>query len=398
MPDHIRIGDVRPRVQYVADGALTSFDFPFPVFDAADLAVYLDEAAQRTGYTVNGAGRSHGGSVDFDAAPPDGVRVTLQRVIAVERTTDFQEGGAFRADTINDELDRQTAMIQQVADEAARALTAAPTDPAVALSLPPKETRAGRYLAFDRDGRAIAALPPVPFGGVPSGGPGGPAAAPVTPQAAALLDDADAAAMRETLGLGALATLSSVGADRLAAEANPLGRHTVWMPAGAMTGETGSEPAPAARKLAGGLMLSVLEFDAATAQHAQFALAMPKGWDAGGLAVRLLWTAASGAGAVRWGVQAAAVGDDGALDAAFSAAVAVGDTLLAADDLHETPESAAVAPAGAPAGAREGGRSGSGLVQLRIFRDAAHAGDTLTAPAELLGARILFGLAAANDD
>ncbi len=27
MPDHIRIGDVRPRVQYVADGALTSFDF-----------------------------------------------------------------------------------------------------------------------------------------------------------------------------------------------------------------------------------------------------------------------------------------------------------------------------------------------------------------------------------
>lgn len=389
MPDHIRIGDVRPRVQYVADGALTSFDFPFPVFDAADLAVYLDEAAQRTGYTVNGAGRSHGGSVDFDAAPPDGVRVTLQRVIAVERTTDFQEGGAFRADTINDELDRQTAMIQQVADEAARALTAAPTDPAVALSLPPKETRAGRYLAFDGDGRAIAALPPVP-----SNGAGGPAAAPVTPLAAALLDDADAAAMRRTLGLGALATLSRVGADRLAAEANPLGRHTVWMPAGAMTAETGSEPAPVARKLAGGLMLSVLEFDAATAQHAEFALAMPKGWDAGGLAVRLLWTAASGAGAVRWGVQAAAVGDDGALDAAFSAAVAVGDTLLAADDLHETPESAAVAPAGA----RDGGRSGSGLVQLRIFRDAAHAGDTLAAPAELLGARILFGLAAANDD
>ena len=381
MPDHIRIGDVRPRVQYVADGALRAFDFPFPIFEPDDLTVFLGEIEQRAGYTVTGAGRSHGGSVLFDSAPANGVRITLQRVLAVERTTDFQEGGAFRADTINDELDRQTAMIQQIADQTARALTAAPTDPAPHLSLPPRDMRAGRFLAFDRDGRPIAALPAER---------GGPAAMPVTPFAAALLDDADAAAMRETLGLGPLATEASVGAGHLAAQVNPLGRHTVWMPAGAMTGETGSEPALDARKLAGGLMLSALEFSAATPQRAQFALAMPKGWDAGDLTVSLLWTAESGTGAVRWAVQAAALADDEALDAAFSAAVPVEDTLLAADDLHETAESAAVAPAG--------NRAAAGLVQLRIFRDAAHAGDTLAAPAQLLGARMRFGLAAANDD
>ncbi len=377
MPDHIRIGDVSPRVQYVADGALSAFDFPFPIFDDEDLTVFLNEAEQRAGYTVHGAGQTRGGSVAFETAPANGVRVTLQRVLAVERTTDFQEGGAFRADTINDELDRQTAMIQQIADETARALTAAPTDPTVALSLPPKDMRAGRYLAFDADGNAIA-----------SGG--GPPATPVTPFAAGLLDDADAAAMRQTLGLGPLASLSSIDKDNLAARINPLGRHTVWAPASAMTGETGSEPAAVARKLAGGLMLATLEFAIAAPQHAQFALAMPKGWDEGDLTVRLLWTAEGGAGMVRWGVQAAALGNDDALDAAFSAAVAVEDTLLAADDLHETPESAAVAPAG--------DRANASLVQLRIYRDATHANDTLTAGAQLLGVRIRFGIDSANDD
>ena len=44
MPDHIRIGDVSPRVQYIADGALRAFDFPFPIFEDGDLTVFLNEA------------------------------------------------------------------------------------------------------------------------------------------------------------------------------------------------------------------------------------------------------------------------------------------------------------------------------------------------------------------
>ena len=32
MAEHITIGDVAPRVQYVADGVLADFTFPFPIF------------------------------------------------------------------------------------------------------------------------------------------------------------------------------------------------------------------------------------------------------------------------------------------------------------------------------------------------------------------------------
>ena len=37
MAEHIRIGDVAPRVQYAADGAQNAFTYPFPIFEVEDL-------------------------------------------------------------------------------------------------------------------------------------------------------------------------------------------------------------------------------------------------------------------------------------------------------------------------------------------------------------------------
>lgn len=125
---HIRIGDVSPRAQYTADGVQTAFPYLFPIFETADMQVYLDGALQQGGYTVSGAGASddQGLAVDaavtFDAAPAAGTVVTLVRKVAVKRLTDFSESGDFRAKTINDELDRLVAMQQQVGGDAARAL------------------------------------------------------------------------------------------------------------------------------------------------------------------------------------------------------------------------------------------------------------------------------------
>ncbi len=123
MADHIRIDDAAPCARYLASGSQTAFTYRFPIFSAADMEVWLGSALQPdTAYTISGAGISTGGSVLFAAPPAVGAVVTLRRRIAIRRTSDFQDDGVIRAKALNDELDYQTAAIQQVADDASRAV------------------------------------------------------------------------------------------------------------------------------------------------------------------------------------------------------------------------------------------------------------------------------------
>ncbi len=156
---HIRIQAKSPRVQYIADGTQTFFTFTFPVFHAGNLHVYVDEVLQVGTYTANGVGASHGGAIVFENPPPAGARITLRRLLPVERVTDFQEGGDFRAATLNDELDYQTAAMQQIQSDMERGLRLAPTDTEATTTLPGKGDRAGKFLAFDTAGQPVA-LPP----------------------------------------------------------------------------------------------------------------------------------------------------------------------------------------------------------------------------------------------
>ena len=157
MNDHIQISDVTPRIQYAADGTQTQFSFPFPIFDEDDLEVYIGDTKQTSGYSVLGAGTSFGGSVTFDAPPASGVIVTLHRFLTIERTTDFQQSGTFRAKVLNNELDYLTAALQQVADDVGRAVRLSPTSADADLELPSRAERANKVLGFDANGNVIAA-------------------------------------------------------------------------------------------------------------------------------------------------------------------------------------------------------------------------------------------------
>ncbi|CAA7612764.1 hypothetical protein [Magnetospirillum sp. SS-4] len=156
MPDHIQVGDAVPRAQYVANGSQTAFTFLFPIFTAADMDVWLDAARQSPpAYSISGIGVSAGGSVLFATPPADGVLVTLRRRLAIARTGDYQEDGIIRAKVLNDELDYQTAAIQQVAEEAGRAVRRSLVSPGTAdLTLP--EPEAGKAIGWNAAGDGLA--------------------------------------------------------------------------------------------------------------------------------------------------------------------------------------------------------------------------------------------------
>jgi len=173
MADHIRIGDVAPRVQYVADGAQTAFVYPFPVFVAADMQVHVDGLLLSSGFAVSGAGNSEGGLVTFARPPGSGARIVLRRRLVMERVTDYQPNGVLRAGTLNDELDRQVAALQELREEAGGALRQGAGEAGGRFTLPLRTARANRLLGFDSLGD-VATFPrgeatlSAPFpGGIP---------------------------------------------------------------------------------------------------------------------------------------------------------------------------------------------------------------------------------------
>ncbi|UPY36610.1 glycosyl hydrolase family 28-related protein [Sediminicoccus sp. KRV36] len=168
MSEHIRIGDIAPRVHYVADGVQTAFTYPFPIFEPGDIEVLGNNAPANYGFTIEGAGQSGGGTIRYAAPPPAGTRLTILRRLTVERVTDFQSNGVLRAMTLNDELDRQVAALQEVRDDVQGAIRLDDSEAPGGMVLPLREARAEKLLGFDavgdvmtydRSGTIAAAFP-----------------------------------------------------------------------------------------------------------------------------------------------------------------------------------------------------------------------------------------------
>jgi len=174
--------------------------------------------------------------------------------------------------------------------------------------------------------------------------------------------------------------------------ASPVGKQTLWIPAGAMIARVTNGPSAGAIELATNrIMLQTLDFDAAAAENAQFAIRMPKSWDEGTVTFAAVWSHATTTvnfGAV-WGLRAMARSDNEAMDTAMGTGVTVTDTGGTTSNGYITAESAAITIGSTP--------TELDLVVFEVYRDATNGADTMAIDARLHGVHVYFATNAVND-
>ena len=143
------------RVVYSGSAGTGPYAFTFPVLATTDIAVYKDstklvEGSGSAQYTVSLSASTGTGSVTLGAAATGSNTITITGARTIQRTTDFVTAGDLLASSLNTELDSQTIFIQQVSEDAGRAIQAPVTDPtSIDMTLPLKADRLGKFLSFN---------------------------------------------------------------------------------------------------------------------------------------------------------------------------------------------------------------------------------------------------------
>lgn len=151
----IDISDVLRRVVYAPNG-VGPYQFTFEILTQTDIDVYRAATllTLTTDYTVSINGDGTGSVTLVATAGTSNITIVGARGIA--RSTDFVTGGDLLANSLNDELDAQTIFAQQTYELSLRALKAPVYDPTdINMTLPTKESRAGKTLAFDSNGNPV---------------------------------------------------------------------------------------------------------------------------------------------------------------------------------------------------------------------------------------------------
>ena len=342
-----------PMVIYGADDLLVT------VATAAGVETVISRGSSSTTYSMGVSVFPNTGSITYPAVGGSplitGSTITMKRVLTLEQLTNLENQGGYLPEVQETQLDKIVMMILQQQELINRCLKLQVSYSGAITPNISDVPAIGEFVRVNGTGTGFE------FAAGAGAGPAGPT--------------------------GATGATGPAGADGAGWVA---GLQTIWVPAGAMVARSTNGAAGVSVELATNKnMLRTLDFDATTQEFAQFDIAMPKSWNEGTVTAQPIWTAASGSGAVVWAVQAVATSDDDAMDAAFGTEQTSTDTLLAANDCHIAPTTAAITIAGTPVV--------NDRVQFQVKRNPADVGDTLAVDAKLLGVRVFYTADAVND-
>ena len=170
------------------------------------------------------------------------------------------------------------------------------------------------------------------------------------------------------------------------------GKETIFIPSTAMYGtETNGADSQTVETTATRPDLKVLDFDASTAEYAQFAIAMPKSWNLSTVTYQVFWTPSNtNTDDCIFGLQGVSCTEGDTADVAFGTAVEVTDAGIGTvEDVQMTAESGAITIAGSPAD--------NDYTFFQLYRDAADGSDDFSGDARVLGVKLFYTTDAAND-
>jgi len=144
---------------HVGNGVTTVFAYGCQVLLPNDLYIYVDDIEITSGITKNGIGSLTGGTVTFATAPANGAQIILEREVALERSTDYQQNGDFLARVVNSDFNRIWMALQQVMSGFNRVLRFPKSDIGPDTELPSAASRANRLLSFDASGNPSTVAP-----------------------------------------------------------------------------------------------------------------------------------------------------------------------------------------------------------------------------------------------
>ena len=188
------LNEVTARDTYTGDATTTVFAYSFEILAKTDIAVYVDATLKTvdTDYSVSGLGASGGGNVTFTLAPATATKITLLRKQPLAQGSAYTLNEGFPSTRVEKDLDKAIMAIQQLQEELNRAikLPISETGTAAKTTIPSPTARPLQYFYYDASGNPTSVATVIPTG------------TPASAFMATVLDDADAAAARATLGVG----------------------------------------------------------------------------------------------------------------------------------------------------------------------------------------------------